>query len=203
MPRFHKLIWSILIALFLVGIGVALVAELRRTSLPVLGRLHPFTLTNQLGLAVSPSALQGKVVVVNVIFSRCPTQCHQLSQKMAALQKVLGAGVLLVSLTADPQYDPPAVLTQYGRRYGTDPQRWWFLTGPKSEVYRVAEKDLLFTVMDTGEANPKLEDRFIHAGNFVILDRQGRLRASVAGEEPDAEQRILELVRQLSRETSL
>lgn len=203
MNRLHQLIWAGLVTAVLAIVGIALFAEFRRTELPVLSQFRPFVLTNQLGQVVTPETLRGQVVVANVIFSRCPTQCHQLSRQMGRLQEKIGSGTRLISLTADPMFDSPEVLKQYGQRYGTDPSRWWFLTGPKAEVYRVAEKDLLFSVMDTGEANPRLEDRFIHSGTFVLMDRQGRMRAVVQGEEPDAERRILNLARQLERETNL
>jgi hypothetical protein len=54
--------------------------------------------------------------------------------------------------------------------------------------------------MDTGDSNPRLEDRFIHSGTFVILDRKARMRAVVQGEEPDALDRIATLVTQLNHE---
>jgi len=203
MTRLHKLIWLGLIGVIAAVLALAFFAESRRTALPVLGQLRPFTLTNQLGEAVSSDSLRGEVIIANIIFSRCPTQCHQLSRQMARLQEKIGEETRLVSLTADPEFDTASVLATYGQRYGTDPARWWFLTGPKAEVYRVAEKDLLFTVMDTGEANPKLEERFIHASNFIVLDRQGRLRAVVQGEELDAVDRLLDLARRLARETPL
>ncbi|HAB16384.1 MAG TPA: SCO family protein [Verrucomicrobiota bacterium] len=203
MTRLHKAIWAVLLLAVIAIAGIAIFAESRRSPLPILGQLSPFRLTNQLGRAVGPDTLHGDVLIANVIFSRCPTQCHQLSQKMARLQGRVGKGVRLLSLTADPDYDSPEVLARYGTRYGANPTQWWFLSGPKAEVYRVAEKDLLFSVMDTGETNPKLEDRFIHAASFVVVDKQGRLRAVVQSEEPDAEEQLLELSRRLVRETRL
>lgn len=202
MKRLNQLIWSAFAVAMIALVVTALVFQSRRTPLPVLARLSPFVLTNQLGAAVTPESLRGQVVIANVVFSRCPTQCHQLSQQMARIQGATKEGIRLISLTADPAFDSPAVLQKYGERYGTDPSRWWFLTGPKSEVYRVAEKDLLFNILDTGEANPKLEDRFIHSGNYVLIDRQGRLRAIVQSDEPGAEERVRQLAERLRREKS-
>lgn len=182
-------------------VGIALQRQFAVPPLPVLGTLGPFQLTNQLGAAVSPEQLQGSVVIANVIFSRCPGQCHRLSVQMARIQKATGDGIRLISLTADPEFDAPAVLKEYGSRYGALPERWWFLTGPKAEVYRVAEKDLLFTVLDTGEVSPRLDDRFIHSGNYVLLDRSGRIRSVVQSEEPGSESRVLELAERLRRES--
>jgi protein SCO1 len=196
----QKWIWFGLALAVAILATLAVFMETGKSGLPVLSEIRGFTLTNQLGSVMGSSDLIGKVSVANVIFSRCPTQCHRLSRQMAELQKRLPSGVRLISLTADPSYDSPEVLRQYGERYGADAGRWWFLTGTKAEVYRVAEKDLLFSVMDTGDSNPRLEDRFIHSGTFVILDRKARMRAVVQGEEPDALDRISTLVTQLNRE---
>jgi protein SCO1/2 len=202
--RFQKSLWAILIFV-LVGIGVVyVVTETRRVDLPVIGSLKPFMLTNQLGEAVTVGSLSGQVVVADVIFSRCPTMCHRLSQQMAKLQSEIPQGVRLLSLTADPSHDTPGVLARHGQRYGCDPAKWWFLTGSKSEVYGVATNSLLFSVMENPEPEPaKLEDLFIHSADFKILDRRGRLRAVVYGEETNAVERILGLVKQLRREPNL
>ncbi len=203
MKRLDRIIWGVLLLAVGAVVAAALFAQSRKVPLPIIGHWEAFGLTNQLGQRMGPESFRGQVVIANIIFSRCPTQCHQLSLRMSRLQSQLSDGVHLVSLTADPTYDTPEVLSQYGKRYGTDATRWSFLTGPKAEVYHVAEKDLLFSVMDTGELNPKLEDRFIHSGNFVVIDRQGRLRAVVQNETPDVEERLLAIARQLSRETRL
>lgn len=196
----QKWIWfGLILAVSTLAI-LAVFLETGKSDLPVLSEVRGFTLTNQLGSVVRSSDLTGQISVANVIFSRCPTQCHRLSRQMAELQKRLPSGVRLLSLTADPSYDAPEILRQYGERYGADAARWWFLTGTKAEVYRVAEKDLLFSVMDTGDSNPRLEDRFIHSGTFVILDRKARMRAVVQGEETDALDRIATLVTQLKRD---
>lgn len=198
--QMQRWIWGGLIFAVVALAGFAVVVETRKSSLPVLSEIRPFTLTNQLGKAVGPQDLTGQVCVANVVFSRCPTQCHRLSRQMAELQKRIPEGVRLISLTADPSFDSPDVLRHYGERYGADTARWWFLTGSKSEVYRLAEKDLLFSVMDTGDSNPRLEDRFIHSGTFVILDRKARMRAVVQGEEQHALDRIVSVVNKLKRE---
>lgn len=170
-------------------------------ELPVLGTVGAFSLTNQAGIRVTQSDLEDRVWVANVIFSRCPGQCHVSSQQMARIQgRIPGAsGVRFVSLTADPEYDTPAVLTRYGRLYGVDPARWMFLTGPKADVYELAMKGLLFSVVETDESQRQsLEDLFIHSTSFVIVDGLGRLRAVVQGEEDDAEDRVVEAVTRLT-----
>ncbi len=182
-------------------VAVYLRQTLSTPPLPVLHSTGDFQLTNQLGTVVGKSSLTGSPTVVNVIFSRCPTQCHRLSQAMARLQAKIGPEVRLLSLSADPGYDTPEILLRYGRKYDADSAHWWFLTGTKAEVYRYATNDLLFTVLENPDpAHAKLEDLFIHSADFAILDKAARLRAVVHGEEPDALTHILQVLDQLRHE---
>lgn len=175
----------------------------RASPLPVIGPVADFHLTNQFRLAVTREALEGFVWVADVIFSRCPGQCHELSQQMRRIQDRLPRGrpVRLVSLSADPAHDTPDVLLRYGARYGSDSNRWYFLTGPKADVYRLAIDSLKFSVVEKPEGERTAwEDLFIHSSAFAVVDRSGRLRAMVQGELPDAEERILGHVRGLLEE---
>lgn len=169
--------------------------------LPVIRQLSEFRLTNQLGAAVNLDSVRGHPGVFNVVFSRCPGQCHRLSILMSRLQTNLPPGVRLWSLTADPAFDTPEVLDRYGRRYGASPERWQFLTGSKVEVYRVATKDLLFSVLENPDpAQASLEDLFIHSGALAVVDAAARLRGVVQSEAPDAVAQVERLLAGLERE---
>jgi protein SCO1/2 len=198
--RFQKSIWGVLV-IGIIAVVVAFILSPPLERLPAFGLVQGFTLTNQIGEAITLDSLNGKVWVANVIFSRCPTQCRRLSAQMEEVQRHLPRGVRLVSLTADPGYDSPKVLERYGEKYHTDPAKWWFLTGPKSEVYRVAVQDLKFSVMETGDDQTnRLENLYIHSTSYTIVDRHGRLRGVVQGENEDAPAQILRKVKLLASE---
>jgi protein SCO1/2 len=149
---------------------------------PVIAPVAGFTLTNQLARPVSLGDLRGQVWVADVIFTRCPGPCATMTRRMADLQAALptNAPVRLVSLTTDPAHDTPPVLARYGERFGADPARWLFLTGPKPELIKLAVDSLKLTVLDKDEARrTSPDDLFIHSSIFVVVDQQGRLRAVV------------------------
>lgn len=174
-----------------------------RGKLPVLAPSLEFALTNQFGIRVNSTDLEGYVAVVDVIFSRCPGQCHRLTQQMRVLQKSVeaGSGVRFISLTADPGYDTPEVLRRYGERYGAEGASWLFLTGSKDEVYRWAQRGLRFSVVEGDPSKVQsLEDMFIHSAAFAVLDRRGRLRAMIQSEDPDSTERLLKILRSLLKE---
>lgn len=205
-PKIEWLVWGALAATTLVIAFVSVREKLAPKPEPppgVFGKVPAFTLTNQLGQAVSGSNLIGQVWIADVIFSRCPIACERMSRKMAALQTAIAPGqpVKFISLTADPGFDTPAVLQKYGDRHQSAPERWHFLTGPKKDIYELAINGLKFIVVDNTEKNPpSIEEYFLHSQQFVLVDQQGRIRGWFDSTEPDTQQKILSAVQALARE---
>jgi protein SCO1/2 len=196
------LIWTVLVTVMVIVLLAFSRSQWDQAPrLPVISEIGEFSLTNQFGLRVGKESLSGYVLIVNVIFTRCPGQCHRLSQQMVELQRRIppGAPVRFVSLTADPSYDSPEILKKYGERYGVDGARWLLLTGGKADLYRLAMDGLKFSVV---ENDPKraatLEELFIHSASFALVDRSGRLRGMVQAEESNAIDEVIRLSRLLS-----
>lgn len=184
------LVWALL-GFVIVSIVVAFVRQERDRAtypmLPVISTVSDFSLTNQLGDAVSLADLKGQVWVANVIFTRCPGPCLTLSKMFSDLQEQLPENerIKLVSLTVDPEFDTPDVLSRYGKRLGTEAENWWFLTGENSQLRRLAIHDLQFVVQDKDEETMETEeDLFIHSTSFMIVDKQGRVRKVINSHEP-------------------
>lgn len=183
-------------------------AASRLRSLPVLGQVAEFTLTNQASQAVTLADLRGKVWVADIIFTRCAGPCPRLTKQMRALQDALAndRGVCLVSLTTDPVYDTPEILQKYALHFGADPTRWQFLTGSQSEIASVAIDSLKLTAIEKKpEERTDSADLFIHSTIFVVVDKQGRLRGvfETGGEDVEwiqVQPEILKIVRQLEQE---
>jgi protein SCO1 len=199
------LVWGGLGAVIMAVVGLYAwkLSQPREAPLPVLGVVRPFSLTNQLGQAVSMAELQERVWVANVVFTRCAGPCARLTRQMREVQDAFqpGAPVRFVSFTADPEFDQPPVLLEYGQRFGADAERWFFLTGSQREIYRLAMEDLKFVVMETDpETRQPDEDLFIHSTRFVVVDGRGQIRAYVDGDEPDSPRQIEKAVRRLLRE---
>lgn len=187
-------VWTVL-ALVLAAIVTLFVAtQLRKSNLPDWGQVHPFTLTNQFGRPFGLQDLSGKVWVADIIFSRCAGPCPKMTEQMSLLQKAIPPAdpVRFVTLTTDPDYDTPAVLKRYSERFGADPERWIFLTGPKAEILKnLAQGSLKLAAVEKGEGereNPN--DLFIHSTIFVLVDRHGHLRGAYESLEPGFQEKI-------------
>lgn len=177
----------------------------RKSSLPVLGQIAGFTLTNQDDAVTTLADLSNRVWVADVIFSRCAGSCPIMSTEMKSLQDGLpsASGARLVTLTTDPDYDTAAVLKKYGERYGADFQRWTFLTGAKSELANLAANSLKLGSTPVSPPDRQSDvDLFVHSTIFVVVDKQARLRGIFQTEGQDVDwakvkPQILATVKQL------
>ena len=146
-----------------------------------------FVLTDQTGKSVSLSQFRGEPVAVTFAYTRCPdaTACPMTMQKFAQLNAALAKekNGRLLAVTVDPETDTPAVLADYARRIGADPERWRFLTGDARALARVAEE---FGVLYYPE-----HGKIVHSQAVAVVDPSGRLAAVYYGSDWEPEQ-ILE-----------
>jgi protein SCO1/2 len=114
-----------------------------------LGDVPDFVLTERRGRQVRKADLLGKVWVVNFMFTRCTDECPLETSRMAYLQSKFAQhkDVRWVSISVDPEHDTPTVLTHYAQQFGADVDRWWFLTGAKTMIYRLATEGFHLGVM--------------------------------------------------------
>lgn len=75
------------------------------------------------------STIPGQVLLVDFVYTNCPTYCAALGSVYAQLRERLeneiAAGkIRLVSISFDPSRDGPAELRAYRARYGSDSSGW-------------------------------------------------------------------------------
>lgn len=105
-----------------------------------------FAAWNEEGKIVTDKDFRGRFMVINFIFSRCPTpdMCPAQTMRMARLQRELARleksqDVELVSFTLDPEYDSPGILRDYAETRGIELSNFSLLTAPKTameDLYR-------------------------------------------------------------------
>lgn len=178
---------------------VRAIASLNDLKLPerpstevLIGQKMPsFSLTDQSGGTVALSDFLEKVVVVDFIYTRCPLPdvCPRLSANFASVSKKLrGRDVEFLSITIDPQFDTPAVLTEYARRWQAG-EAWKFLTGTPQQIQQVAG---LFGLVYWPE-----EGSITHTVATAVIGRGGTLAAKIdgAGYRPDQLLALIESVK--------
>jgi len=132
--------------------------------------------------------VQGKVVLMNFIFTSCTTICPPMGATFAKVQKLLGerAGrdVHLISVSVDPGTDTPQRLTAWRQKLGGGPG-WTLVTGDKESVTRLLKALGVYTA-SVSDHTP-----LVLAGN----DAQGRWTRAY-GLAPPA--KMVELVDQMT-----
>lgn len=100
-----------------------------------------FELTDQNGERITLETFRGHPFVLTFIFTRCalPKFCPLMSKNFAELQEAIksGSGRLaqtrLLSISFDPDFDTPQILTAYAGHEQADRKIWAFATGEKSK----------------------------------------------------------------------
>ena len=186
--------WS-RIAPFLLSVAVLAITGCgSRPALPELGSVPAFDLTREDGKPFnSGSQLQGQVWIADFIFTNCPGPCPRMTQHMKRVQdQTAGIDHLkLVSFTVDPERDSPEVLAAYGKRFGAEPGRWYFLTGTREALHHLSRE-----VFKLGDVAPDLE----HSTRFVLVDKKSRIRGYYSTTEPSFIAKLLNDAKALVKE---
>lgn len=95
--------------------------------------------------------IKGKMVVIELIYTRCVDACPLETARLAQVQRMLGDRVgkeiFFYSISIDPEQDTPKVLKEYAEKYHAGPG-WQFLTGKKDDIDLISQKLGLYTPPD-------------------------------------------------------
>jgi len=145
-------------------------------------------LINQLGDSVHLFDKQGKIMVVDFIFTSCGSICPLLTNNMVKLQQSFLRGgdvrnkidtniVQFISFTVDPERDSVATLKNYADKFKVSHDNWWFLTGSKDSIYKFAFEELKVDKFSTEPISPD----FVHTSRFVLIDKDQYVRGYYNG----------------------
>lgn len=99
------------------------------------------TLIDKTGTNVSLKSLlnSDQPIALNFIFTTCNTICPVMTATFAQMRKQLGkagSNMKLISISIDPEYDRPPVLSKYAKLFEADSD-WTFLTGDSKDISHV------------------------------------------------------------------
>jgi protein SCO1 len=128
--------------------------------------------------------LHDRIIVLAFIYTRCGDVCPMASMQLSALQDLatetpeVARGLRLISMSFDPDYDTPNVMTEHARLWRSqkmDAPEWRFLTAPD----RVNLAPLLVAYNQsigakTGKGSSVTE--FYHIFRAFLIDRTGKVR---------------------------
>lgn len=173
--RFLHPLWA-LFALVVVGLPAAVMLLPQRDPPEVYAALPDFSHTDQDGQPISRQDLLGTVWIADFIFTRCPNICPTLSARMKALQPMVAehSGIGLLSISVDPAYDTPEVLTTYAQSYGADPSIWRWVTGEEAAI--AATVTGFQQALDVRKTADNPVPDITHSTRLILVDTRGVLR---------------------------
>ncbi|MFN8343904.1 MAG: SCO family protein [Spirosomataceae bacterium] len=170
-----------------------------KTDSDTLHTLAPFSFTNQNSVAITSDQLKGKIHVADFFFTFCPGLCPRLTQSMKEVQAAFkdDAEVKLLSYSVMPERDSVAVLRRYADEHRISGKQWHLLTGEKKAIYETARRSYF---ADENLGVQKRENDFLHTENFILVDKNLRIRGIYNGTLPLEIKQLIEDIKTLKQE---
>jgi len=156
-----------------------------------------FKLVNQNGDTITNDNYKNKIYVADFFFTTCVTICPIMTDHMVKIQRALkeDPDVMLLSHSVTPEIDTVAQLKRYSISKGVDDGKWNLVTGDKREIYELARKSYL-----AAKDVPYNKYDLVHTENFVLVDKQRRIRGFYDGTNPEAIAQLLRDIQLLKKE---
>lgn len=148
-----------------------------------------FSLTNQNGKTITNDTYKDKIYIADFFFTRCKTICIAMAYNMSELQEYYknDADIMFLSHSVTPVMDSVPVLKAYAEKKGVIDGKWNVTTGSKKHIYELARKSY-FAVLDEGNGD---ENDFIHTEQFVLVDKERRIRGYYDGTEKEDMKKVI------------
>lgn len=150
-------------------------------------RIGDFSFTNQNGETITQEFIKDKVFVVEYFFTTCGSICPIMNKEMQRVQDRFkdSGDVVILSHTVWPEVDSVEQMKRYAESHGADDKMWQFLTGSREDLYHMARTNYFTLKPAEVEGTGDGESDFIHTNNFVLIDKQKRIRGYYDGTNPD------------------
>jgi protein SCO1 len=170
-----------------------------KAALDTLHHLANFSFLNQNGEKITQETFRGKIHVADFFFTICPSLCPRLTTSMKEIQRALKAdkNVLLASYSVTPDRDSVAVLRKFATANNIIDGKWHLMTGDKKTIYQTARKSYF---ADENIGVQKGENDFLHTENFILVDKNLRIRGVYNGTLPLEIEHLIEDIRVLEKE---
>jgi protein SCO1/2 len=144
----------------------------------VFHQIGDFRLSSQSGREITQAELANKGLYVASFFQvACTTDCQRLNNQLMRVQEKFRREprVRLASFSADPTHDSISVLARYAEQYGAIAGKWFFFTGDKSSLNKLATEEFRLPAA-TGAAN-----NIAHGQRVLLVDKDRHVRGVYDG----------------------
>jgi protein SCO1/2 len=178
-----------------------------KIKLPVLTYVKEFSFIDQNGKAFTEREVEGKVYVAEYFFTTCKGICPKMNANMKEVYDIFKdeSEFAIVSHTCMPETDSVPLLKNYEKKMiGTVNHQqktgnWFFLTGNKDSLYRIARESYLLD--NEKNNNQNIADQFIHTQFFAVVDKQRRVRGIYDGLKQEEVEKLINDIKGLLKES--
>ena len=140
------------------------------------------------GETVTEMDYSDKIYVADFFFTTCPNICPMMTANMLYIQEKLKEDdIMLASFSVTPEIDTVEVLKEYSLDKGVNDEKWNLMTGDREQIYNLARKSFLVAKEDPLGG----ENQMIHTENFVLIDKEKRIRGYYDGTKLEEMEKLL------------
>jgi len=185
--------YLVFFAVLVVGFYLVMskLTDMGEPKMPALNTVQSFSFTRQDGQQISEKDVKGKSYVAEFFFTTCKGICPKMNRNMVKVYQALGKekDFLILSHTVDPDTDTLARMKHYADSLGADVKNWWFLTGPKADLYKTARESYILD--DPKNSSKNISEQFLHTQFFALVDKTGIVRGIYDGLKQDEIQQLI------------
>ncbi len=137
---------------------------------------QPLQLIDQTGRAFTFASLRGTPLIVTFVAAHCTDACPLINAQFEQADQLFTQrhlAVRLLTVTLDPEHDPPAVMRELAHKFNANPQRWLVASGSVKNVHAVMNA---FGVQAEHGRNGYAD---VHTTFVYIFDKRGHLRKTM------------------------
>jgi protein SCO1 len=150
-------------------------------------------LVDQSGKHFAFASLRGTPLVVTFVAAHCTDACPLINAEFSQAAQRLAhdrTNVKLLTVTLDPEHDPPAVMRDLAKRFDANSQQWQLASGNVRDVHRVmAAFGVVAQQGRDGYAD-------VHTTFVYFIDKRGTLRKTLLASTALATQIVDEVHRE-------
>ena len=176
-----------------------------KSKLPVIANVQEFSFTDQNGKKVNNETIRGKVYATEYFFTTCKGICPKMNANMYKVYDRYKNNnqFVILSHTCMPETDSVPLLKAYENKMkaniGLSVPNWYFVTGSKDSLYKMARESYLLDNEKNNSIN--IKDQFIHTQFFALVDKEQRVRGIYDGLKQDEIDKLIENIDELIKET--
>ena len=137
--------------------------------------ISDFEFESDKDIKISKKTLKNKVHVASFIFTQCTSICPVMINNLKVLEKKYEKSddFAILSFSVTPWIDSVQKLKSFVKDNDIKMKNWYFLTGEKSKIYKLARKSY-FAEENLGFTKDSSD--FLHTEHVILVDKKLKIR---------------------------